>query len=429
MIECKASMHLGKKYSIKHNNRDYNGWNKDGHIDPSRTPMNEVLVNENLRDWFYDIFADAILKYNDKNREKHPDRMTTLQDYFEEQKGKVQEAILQLGDHNTYVKLVEQLGQERADAFFKETMIQTFQKWQKDNPSLRVFHASIHMDEVENGTPHLHIDFLPVADSTRGLTTKVSLDGALKSLGFNRDKMEKYGNTPYKQWLRDRREKLECDFQEMADTILGKGEIEILPSEHSSKPHQETWEHRAEQKGLAAVKVFVTGEGKAKVKAAEEIMANAEAVAKAIRADAERKMKSADKRTGEAIRKEKVAEKKMDEAATREAETIGDTVELSKKKSIFKQQYRDKVQQLKGAMARMHTLAEAEVQRRMSPVTFPMRQRDEDERYLQRQKTAFVDEIEQAQEQGKAQQQHTQEMFDKAKHKSTKKQKGDIDLW
>ncbi len=416
MIKCKASMHLGKKYSIKHNNRDYNGWNKDGHIDPTRTPMNVILVNEDFRKRFYDIFADAILTYNEKNAKKHPDRVMTVADYFEQQKGKVQEAILQFGDHQTYVDLVEQLGQEKTDAFYKETLIHTFEKWKSDNPSLRVFHASIHMDEVENGTPHLHIDFLPVAESSRGLTTKVSLDGALKSLGFKRDEKDKYDKTPYKQWLRNRREKLESDFQEIADSLLGKDKIQILPSEHSCKPHQETWEHREEQKGLKAVKAFVTGEGKAKVKAAEEIIANAEAVAKAIAAEADRKMKAADKRTGEAVRKIKVAD-------SREAKTIAEAETLSRQKSMF----RKRVQQLKGATANLHVMAEQEVQRRLSPVTFPSRQHEEDERYLQRCKTAFAVQLEQAQEQGKTEQQRTQEIFEKAKYKTTSK--GEIDLW
>lgn len=410
MIECKASMHLGKKYSIKHNNRDYNGWNKDGHIAPTRTPMNEILVNKDFRKWFYDIFADAILAYNEKNAKKHPDRVMTVTEYFEQQKGKVQEAILQFGDHQTYADLVEQLGQEKADSFYKEMLIQTFENWKKDNPSLRVFHASIHMDEVKNGTPHLHIDFLPVAESKRGLTTKVSLDGALKSLGFKRDEKDKYGNTPYKQWLASRREKLEADFQEMADSLLGKDEIKVLPSEHSSKPHQETWEWREEQKGLKAVKAFVTGEAKAKIRAAEEIIDNAKAVARSITAEAERKMQAADKRTAEAVRKEKVAEKKL-----RTVEAGAET--LSKKRALF----RERVQQFKGAVVNAATKQEQEVQRRLSPVTFPIRQREEDERYLQRRKTPFAAEVEQAQEQGKAEQQRTQEILEKAKYKTTSK--------
>lgn len=410
MLECKASMHLGKKYSIKHNTRNYKDWNKDGHIDPTRTPMNVLLVSEDFRKWFYDIFTDAILAYNEKNAKKHPDRMITVADYFEEQKGKVQEAILQLGDHETYAKLVEQLGREKTDEFYKETLIQTFEKWKNDNTSLRIFHASIHMDEVENGTPHLHIDFIPVAESKRGLTTKVSLDGALKQLGFTRDTKEKYGNTPYKQWLRDRREILETFFQEMADSILGKDIISIQPSEHSSKPHQETWEHRAEQKGLKAVKSFLTGEGKAKVKAAEEIIANTQAVVKSIRAEAERKMATANKRIGEAVRKERSAD-------AREAKTIADAKTFSRQKILFSK----RVQQLKSATANLIITAEAEVQRRLSPVTFPMRQRDEDERYLQRRRTAFAVELAQAQELGKAEQQRTQELLSKAKYKTTSK--------
>ena len=417
MIKCKASMHLGKKYSIKHNNRDYNGWNKDGHIDPSRTPMNVTLVNEDLRKWFYDVFADAIMAYNEKNREKHPDRMMTVAEYFEQQKGKVQEAILQFGDHQTYVKMVEQLGQEKADAFYKNALIQIYENWKNDNPSLRIFHASIHMDEVENGTPHLHIDFLPISESTRGLTTKVSLEGALKSLGFVRDKKDKYDSTPYKQWLANRREKLESDFQKIADSLLGKGKIQILPSEHSCKPHQETWEHREEQKGLKAVKAFVTGEGKAKIKAAEEVIANAEAVVKSIKADAKRDKAAADKRLAEAVRKERAAD-------AREAKTIAGAETLSRHKSLF----RERVQQLKGVTANLQAAVEQEVQRRLSPVTFSMRQHEEDERYLQRHRTAFAVELEQAQEQGTAEQQRTQDMFEKAKHKSTKK-KGDVDLW
>lgn len=341
MIECKASMHLGKKYSVKHNTRNYDGWNKDGHIDPTRTPLNVTLVNEDLRKWFYDIFADAILTYNEKNAKKHPDRMMTVADYFEQQKRNVQETILQFGNHQTYADLVEQLGQEKADSFYKEMLIQTFENWKKGNPSLQIFHASIHMDEVENGTPHLHIDFLPVAESKRGLTTKVSMDGALKQLGFVRDEKDKYDNTPYKQWLRDRREKLESDFQKIVNSLLGKDRITVLPSEHSSKPHQETWKWREEQKGLKAVKAFVTGEGKAKIKAAEEIIDNAKAVARSITAEAERKMKTADKRTAEAVRKEKVAEKRMQEADEREMDATSKLVKLKSEKSSFEEAVED----------------------------------------------------------------------------------------
>ncbi|MDD6098211.1 MAG: hypothetical protein PUB66_05735 [Oscillospiraceae bacterium] len=47
MLECKSTMHIGKKYSIRHNVRDFDSrkWNTDGHIIKSRSALNEVLVN------------------------------------------------------------------------------------------------------------------------------------------------------------------------------------------------------------------------------------------------------------------------------------------------------------------------------------------------------------------------------------------------
>ena len=60
---------------------------------------------------------------------------------------------------------------------------------------MHVFSAHLHMDEA---TPHLHIDFIPLAkNSKRGLETRVSLKQALKALGFEGEGRE---NTEGKQW-------------------------------------------------------------------------------------------------------------------------------------------------------------------------------------------------------------------------------------
>lgn len=122
MIECKATMHLGKKYSLRHNTRDFDKekWNTDGHIIESRSCLNEVLVNKNLRDFFDETFAKAIDDFNNKNKSKHADRCTTVFKYFQEQKGKAQETILQVGNAETYKAIVEQFGQQKADDFYKK---------------------------------------------------------------------------------------------------------------------------------------------------------------------------------------------------------------------------------------------------------------------------------------------------------------------
>lgn len=56
-------------------------------------------------------------------------------------------------------------------------------EFEKRNPNLRVFNAVMHLDEA---TPHLHIDFVPVARKTvRGLPLKNSMSGALREQGFS----------------------------------------------------------------------------------------------------------------------------------------------------------------------------------------------------------------------------------------------------
>lgn len=251
-IRAKVSMHIGKTYSVKHNLREYDAtkWNTDGHIQPERSALNQILTHTNLKDYFKDTFGEAIEEYNEKNKSKHPDRVMSLNEYYNKYKGHAQECIMQLGNHENYLELVQQLGQKYADELHIKFLTQLYQQWTKDNPSLKVFSAVIHMDETKDGTPHLHLDFLPVSESTRGLSVKVSMDGAMKQLGFNRKTKAKdgqndsYNDTPYKRWLAHQREQVES---------LASQYITLIPSETFCKARrQETWEWRAEQKETLA---------------------------------------------------------------------------------------------------------------------------------------------------------------------------------
>ena len=247
-IEAKASMHVGKKYSLKHNLREYdaNKWNTDGHSQSDRSHLNEKLTHTELRDFFQKTFGAAIDQYNEKNREKHPDRMTSVDDYYNKYKGHAQECIMQMGDHENYMELIKLVGQEKADSIHKQFLTRAYNNWLKDNPSLKVFSATIHMDEIKDGTPHIHIDFLPVAESSRGLTVKVSMDGAMKMLGYDRKTKAKdgendsYKETPYRRWLSQQRERVE---------ILANEYVHLIPSQPFTKRRrQETWQWRAQQK-------------------------------------------------------------------------------------------------------------------------------------------------------------------------------------
>ena len=298
-IQCKASMHTGKKYSTRHNLRtlDTDRSNLDGHIDYDRTHLNQILVNKPLRSFVDETFGDSLLDFNHKNWVKHPERVIgyskreydslvktkgeekakemerakAVSVYLQQQRRQVQEVIVQFGDHDTYLQMVETLGQKSADEFYSEMLKAEFEEWQQRNPAMKVFCATVHMDEVKDGTPHLHIDFLPVAESKTGLKTKVNVDGALKECGFKRDnKNDTYGDRPYTKWLNSNREKIERDFETFANRFLqaveqfrDKLRVTVLPSEETPKGHkrkttaqwkEEQARERAEQQEARAEK-------------------------------------------------------------------------------------------------------------------------------------------------------------------------------
>lgn len=263
----KCSLHIGKHYSIKHNTRsfDRSEWNKDEHIDYNRTHLNEVYINEKLFDFFDREFGNALVEYNEKNISKHPDRLigfSSLQEYnccseaerrsraiaayYNEHKGKAQEAIIQLGNHDDYIALVNTIGQEKADRLYKEYLDEALAVWLRENPSFVVFHASAHLDEIKDSTPHLHIDFISVAKSDRGLSRKVSMDGALKNMGYERVKGHKYAETPYKLWLSTFRAHQEDKAQEFIEsrTELKNLGLTVEPSEPSKASHDDPQDYK-----------------------------------------------------------------------------------------------------------------------------------------------------------------------------------------
>ena len=75
--------------------------------------------------------------------------------------------------------------------------------FEKQNPYLFVFNATLHMDEA---TPHLHIDFIPfTTDSKRGLDTRVSMKQALEKQGF---RGAGRSDTETMAWLQSEKESL-----------------------------------------------------------------------------------------------------------------------------------------------------------------------------------------------------------------------------
>ena len=155
---------------LRHNNREFRPKNAD----PSRRDKNIVLVKEDLQKVYHELFDESVIKYNES--QKRNDRK--IKNYFDKiyrskKEKPFYEFIIQIGNQN------EQPSEKKCETILKEFN----QMLIKDYPSLRVFNSVIHMDE---STPHLHIDFVPIGDGyKKGMEKRASFKRVLKNLGFS----------------------------------------------------------------------------------------------------------------------------------------------------------------------------------------------------------------------------------------------------
>lgn len=175
------------KGSIGHNNRTFHTKNTD----PTRTKNNIVFVREPIGTAYDKLFAEAVERYNAK--QKRSDRKIK-NGYFEYQFGQpVTETKLTSHDkRKSFYEYLIQLGTmedtgvgtkaaEKATACLCEYM----RGFSERNPNFYVFNAVIHLDEK---TPHLHIDYVPVGHYKRGVDTQNGIAQALKEMGYGSGK-------------------------------------------------------------------------------------------------------------------------------------------------------------------------------------------------------------------------------------------------
>ena len=140
-----------------------------------------VFVRQELKDAYQEIFGEALERYNQKqkrNDRKIPDYLEHIRKSKNGEKA-FHELVVQVGDRND-------TGIRTADAAkAKDILTDYYHEFVSRNPNMRVFNAVLHMDEPE-GTPHLHIDFIPIATGQkRGLEIKNSMRQALQQQGFD----------------------------------------------------------------------------------------------------------------------------------------------------------------------------------------------------------------------------------------------------
>ncbi|RWS38634.1 mobilization protein [Bacillus mycoides] len=164
------SFNQSHQSSLSHNNRENIHGNPG--IDPSRLDENIYFVQKDIRSVYKDVFQEAVDKYNEK--QKRNDRK--IDDYYD----KIHK------DDKTHEQreLVVAVGEGKDDPKYreakKEALKQYAEAFQKRNPNLAVYNMVLHNDEAN---PHLHINYVPNFESSRGLTRRVGMDRALQEQG------------------------------------------------------------------------------------------------------------------------------------------------------------------------------------------------------------------------------------------------------
>ena len=184
MSEKSISMCEGKG-SLSHNNREFTAKN----IDPSRTADNIVFVQQELGEAYHQLFDEAVEKYN--ARQKRKDRK--IGDYFEHLfnrppgKSFIVNANKQkcFYEHLVYIGTKKDSGIGTPDAKITKECLREYMKgFQERNPNFYVFNAVMHLDE---STPHLHIDYIPIGHFKNGLEVRNAKNKALEEMNFGKD--------------------------------------------------------------------------------------------------------------------------------------------------------------------------------------------------------------------------------------------------
>lgn len=218
------SIHNGSQYSQKHNNRTKEVCEKEKHIDLERSHY--TFMDVNVHDAYARLFAKSLNDYNQKIKSKHPERVKTMKQYINELYAKKDNAK---NSTKLVYEIIVQVGNLESapnDRQLKKIYYEYAKRWAQRNPNLKMIGCYMHFDE--EGSPHMHIDYIPYAKCTRGMEYQPNLTQALKSQGFD---SERKSDTAQIRWEKSEREVLR--------EICKEYEVETRDSKTGRK-HMET---------------------------------------------------------------------------------------------------------------------------------------------------------------------------------------------
>ncbi|MDE6848845.1 MAG: plasmid recombination protein [Ruminococcus sp.] len=229
------SFHNGSMWSRGHNIRDERYVSKQEHINSSLTANNIIVYDMPVRQAYEEIFGQAVQEYNDRQTRKDR-KIDCYYDKIKNDKRKhtVYECIVQIGDRNDTGNNAE---------LEKQALIQYAQTWAERNPNLHLIGAYIHCDEPD-GTVHLHCDYIPVAECSRGMSIQNSLDKALRQQGLQSININQ---TAQMDWQTQERTALMSICQEL------NIDVQLNQERTKGRRHLTTAEYKAEKNKLEQV--------------------------------------------------------------------------------------------------------------------------------------------------------------------------------
>lgn len=186
MKEKRISFCQGKG-SLMHNNRLFIADN----VDRNHIKDNITFIREDIGYVYEHLFVESTRRYN--TRQKRNDRKIHCS-YYESlfHRKPTNSVVTAANKRKSFYEDVVQIGRKEdsgvdtEDAQLVADCLKEYMAgYQKRNPNFVVFNAVLHMDEA---TPHLHIDYIPVGHYRRGQDTQNGIAQALKEMGFGEGK-------------------------------------------------------------------------------------------------------------------------------------------------------------------------------------------------------------------------------------------------
>ncbi len=185
---AKKISHCQGKGSLTHNKRTFSAAN----VDVSRTKDNVTFVDQPIDQAYNEIFGAAVERYNAK--QKRADRRISTS-YFEHafnRKTPPPYVVTSVDKRKSFYEDVVQIGTmddtgvgSPDGQIAAECLTEYVKGFAARNPNFHVFFSALHLDER---TPHLHIDYIPVGHYKQGVDTQNGLAQALKEMGYGTGK-------------------------------------------------------------------------------------------------------------------------------------------------------------------------------------------------------------------------------------------------